>query len=83
MNRLTDDEIKKVLADEYKALEIRKEELRERTKNSNLNFQEKQVLFQSILDKEFMQIEVGRIWIKLFNVDNINSVNEILKELDK
>ena len=82
MRILTEEDIKKVLTSEYQALDTRKEELKEKTKNRNFNNQEKQLLFKSIADKEAMQIEIVRLWMKLFNT-NIFSLNEIIKELDK
>ena len=82
MKRLAEEDIKKTLADEYKALEARKEELRQKTNDRNLNHQEKQCLFKSIADKEAMEIEIVRIWMKLFDT-TIFSLNEIIKELDK
>ena len=82
MKRLSEEDIKKVLAGEYKALETRKEDLREKVKDRNLTHQEKQCLLKSIADKEAMEIEIVRIWMKLFNT-NIFSLNEIINELDK
>lgn len=82
MKRLSEEDIKKILASEYQALDTRKDELREGTKDRNLSHQEKQCLLKSIADKEAMQIEIVRIWMKLFDT-TIFSLNEIIKELDK
>lgn len=75
------EDIKKVLASEYQALETQKEELREKTIDRNITHQEKQVLFKSIADKKAMQVEIVRLWMKLFNT-TIFSIDEIIKELD-
>lgn len=82
MKRLTKEDIKKVLAGEYQALELRKGELRAKTKDRNLAHQEKQLLFRSIADKEAKQVEIVRIWMKLFDT-TVFSLNEIIKKLDK
>ena len=76
------EDIKKVLASEYKELENQKEELREKTINRGLSHQEKQVLFKNIADKKAMQVEIVKIYMKLFNT-TIFSIDEIVKELDK
>ena len=75
------EDIKKVLASEYQELETQKEELREKTRDRNITHQEKQALFKSIADKKAMQVEIVRIWMKIFNT-NIFSIDEIIKELD-
>ena len=82
MKRLSEKDIKKVLASEYQELETQKEELRGKTINRGLSHQEKQVLFKNIADKKAMQVEIVRVWMKLFDT-NIFSIDEIIKELDK
>lgn len=82
MKRLSEEDIKKILASEYQALETQKEELRKKTINRGLSHQEKQVLFKSIADKKAMQVEIVRVWMKIFHT-NIFSIDEIIKELDK
>ena len=76
------EDVKKVLAGEYQELENQKEELREKTIDRHISHQEKQVLFKNIADKKAMQVEIVRVWMKLFNT-NIFSIDEIIKELDK
>lgn len=82
MKKLSEKDIKKVLASEYQELETQKEELREKTINRGLSHQEKQVLFKSIADKKAMQVEIVRVWMKIFNT-TIFSIDEIMKDLDK
>lgn len=82
MKRLTKEDIKKVLAGEYQALETQKTDLRKKTKDRNLNHQEKQLVFKDIADKKAMQIGIVRIWMKVFDT-TIFSLSEILEELDK
>lgn len=82
MKKLSEKDIKKVLASEYQALELRKEELRAKTKDRHISHQEKQLLFKNIADQKALQVEIVRVWMKLFDT-NIFSIDEIMKELDK